>query len=215
MCLSGPPASGKSSLAEVLDNTYNDTAVVGQAYAFNCFDVYSDVVLGRFYPPADPSDDAYRFVDKLRNALADVVGPDRNPAQYKQVVVLEGFPRNLADDEACMYRLASSSSPARRFPDMVISLVCGKEECKARFLAEGGEGEKFEMLWAMYQAWTVPLLASYRERGIHSVEVSTFDTFLALVYPYGLIIVTGANYIHGNRSIQTRLKGVLRGCLGR
>lgn len=138
----GPPASGKTTLSKRLEPDFHPPG-----YSYYHFDVYSDEVWNYLYLPPNHTDNAYQFVHKIRLALAELVSHDCNPETHKPVIALEGFPRNPFEASVCGYRLASTTSPYQEFPDTVISLVCPKDEAKARYLARTPEVADSEMLF--------------------------------------------------------------------
>lgn len=122
-----------------------------------------------------------------------MVGAERDPNLLKRVVVIDGFPADIHEAEAgrSESRLYSATSPDRQFPDMVISLRCGREEALGRWL-DRVPGDLWQLL-PMFERWfdnqyrvytesTTPLLDSYRDRGIPVHQVCfSFSYYLILL----------------------------------
>ena len=139
-----------------------------------------------------PTTDLDRYISRLSNTLTDMVSCERDPALHKQVVIIDGFPCDVDEAAACRSRIYSGSSPDQQFPDMVVSLVCDKQTAENRFFARvpGLPVElyqfwerRFEDGWRSYEESTIPLINSYRERGIPVVEVCALIRCSALAYP--------------------------------
>ena len=141
-------------------------------YDYYHFNVYSDDIWAQLQRPPVPNT-LDEYVARIADSLEEMVGAERDPNLLKRVVVIDGFPADIHEAEAgrSESRLYSATSPDRQFPDMVISLRCGREEALGRWL-DRVPGDLWQLL-PMFEWWfdnqyrvytesTIPLLDSYR-----------------------------------------------------
>jgi adenylate kinase family enzyme len=98
--------------------------------------------------------------------------PASTARKFTKILVLDGFPRNLEQEELAWKPLASD--PGTEFPDLVIYFSCPKAELKRRYV-ERRRGEDdaalFEKRYEQHERECPAVVERYRERGI-LVEVS-------------------------------------------
>lgn len=155
-------------------------------YDYIHFDVDSEEVLDAAGPVT--WEDYGGYIGRLMDAVGSFVGAPRDPATIKQVVMLEGFPRTADEVDECRWRhlTSGSSRSSGRFPDLVVSLVCNKDEAMDRWLAKKpdltDENEdvyerSFKVRYAIYVTVIGPMIDGFRQRGVPVVEVCDFTTF--------------------------------------
>lgn len=101
--------------------------------------------------------------------------------QRQKVVLLDGFPRSLEQEEAARRLLASSGSDM--FPDLVVYFSCAKDILRDRYIARKrgqDDGSLFEKRFEQHERECPAVLKRYKERGI-LVEVSAILRGILLV----------------------------------
>lgn len=106
----------------------------------------------------------------------------------KTVVLLDGFPRSLEQEEAARRgALASAGGRSAEFPDLVVYFACPKDVLRERYVARRrgtDDGALFEKRFEQHEKECPAVVERYRERGI-LVEVSAPT--------YVLILIQGMN----------------------
>jgi UMP-CMP kinase len=95
------------------------------------------------------------------------------PDSGKKIVLLDGFPRNLEQDD--MARNALASGRAKEFPDLVVYFQCPKDVLKGRYVRRRrgtDDGDLFEKRWEQHVREGKSVIERYRERGLLA-EVSS------------------------------------------
>lgn len=124
--------------------------------------------------PLGKQADAYMSRGELvpDSLILDLIGQRLDQPDATAGVLLDGFPRTLAQAEALDERLRQRGTPL----DAVVELRVPEEDLVARLLARSrgdDRPEVFKQRFAVYHEQTKPLLDYYHKQGLlHSVEGS-------------------------------------------
>lgn len=159
LILFGPPGAGKGTQAEKLADHFNIPHLsTGNIFREN---IKNETPLGK---KVKSILDSGKLVPD--ETVVDLVADELNKDDYKKGVILDGFPRTVAQAEALDNYLADKNSQI----DSFVTLEVPEEELINRILSRG-EGrsddtpEKIKTRLQVYREETEPVLNYYKQKG--------------------------------------------------
>ena len=110
------------------------------------------------------------------SSLSHTSTTEQDADAKSKIVLLDGFPRSLEQEEAARTGLASELEG--EFPDLAVYFECPKDVLKARYVArrrEVDDADLFEKRFEQHERECPAVIERYKEKGI-LVEVSKLLT---------------------------------------